>query len=118
MPKLSARNNDVPAGTYKADFVDCEETDHEQWGPGLKWVFEIAEGPHAGQFAYRTTKDKATLKNSCGKFLSALTGKPAAQCIDIDTDDYIGRRYFITVGETDSGSTRVENFISTEAIQS
>ena len=37
-----------PAGNYRAKFLGVEQHDHEQYGPGLRWKWEVAEGPQAG----------------------------------------------------------------------
>ena len=34
----------VPAGFYRANFVSVEPMEHEEYGPGLKFVFEVVEG--------------------------------------------------------------------------
>ena len=114
MPKLQIKNNDIPSGKYEADFIDCEVTDHPEYGAGLKWIWEITSGKYAGQFAYRTTKDLPTARNSCGKFLAMLAGVDVADGLNVNTDDYRGKPYTIIIGKSEGGSSRVESFVSAD----
>ena len=53
-----------------------------------------------------------TPKNSCGRFLAALAGKAPAEDLEVDTDDYVGQTYMVTVGASQDGSsTRVDVFV-------
>ena len=112
MPRLVVKNSGVPIGSYVCEFVGTEPVEHDEYGDGLKWIFKIVEGTLAGKECFRTTKPEPTPKNSCGKFLAALDGKTPADGLDIDTDDFIGRRYAVMVGASQGGdSTRVETFV-------
>ena len=37
-----------PPGFYKTKFVTIEPSEHEEYGSGLKFVFEVTDGEHAG----------------------------------------------------------------------
>ena len=112
MPKLTVKTSGVPIGSYVCEFAGVESVDHEEYGPGLKWIFRILEGQYTREECYRTTKPQPTPKNSCGKFLAALAGKAPADGLDVDTDDFIGRRYAVMVGASQGGdSTRIETFV-------
>lgn len=108
--RMKIANNSLPVGAYECSFDGAEEADHEVYGAGLKWCFSVERGKHRGVKCYRTTKPDPTPKNSCGRILAALAGKSPADGLEIDPDDYIGRRYSVIVGESEGGSTRVESF--------
>jgi len=109
--KVSIRSNSLPIGAYTATFEGVEEVDHPEYGAGWKWTFEVALGKLKGQQAFRTTKNQPTPKNSCGRFLAALAGETPRDDLEIDTDEYVGRRYTVMVEGSPSGdSTRVGSF--------
>ena len=116
--RLKVGTGGPPPGTYTATFAGVEETTHEQWGPGLKWTFEIVAGPHRGIKAHRTTGLTATAKNGCGLMLKAVIGRPLVLGEVHDCDQFIGEAYMIMVAETPSGSTRVETAIRQTALPS
>jgi hypothetical protein len=87
------------------------QTNHEKWGPGCCWSWLIDEGRHAGSKIFRTTKTEATLQNSCGKFLMALTGLDLAAASKVDTSDYVGTSCTCIVSLSESGAPRVESFV-------
>jgi len=116
--RLKVGTGGPPAGTYTATFAGVEQTTHEQWGPGLKWTFEIVAGPHRGTKAYRTTGLNATARNGCGVMLKAVTGRPLVLGEEHDCDQFLGEAYMIMVAETQSGSTRVETAIRQTALPS
>jgi hypothetical protein len=109
--RLKLGSGGPPAGTYTATFVGVEETNHEQWGAGLKWSWEITKGQHKGKKACRTTGTSPTPKNACGAMLKAIAGRPLAAGEEIDVEGFVGETFMVIVGETDSGGTRVESAI-------
>jgi hypothetical protein len=109
--KLNCKES-VPPGSYDLEFLGVEDSSHPEYGPGYNWQFKIRSGKWAGQKTGRITKDECTRKNSAGKLLVALTGKPFDVAKGEDPDDYIGQRYQGVLMETDSGATRVETIIA------
>lgn len=108
MPKiLKVSTGGVPAGSYLAKFTGYEETNND-YGDGLRWQFEVASGPIKGSKTSRITGPLPTPKNSCGRVLSGILGKPLTPGEDIDLDSLVGKTYLIVVTTTDSGSTRVD----------
>ena len=104
--KLTVSPGGVPTGSYIALFRSVEATTND-FGDGLKWWFEIQGGPHAGAKTGCTTANKPTLKNSCGKLVSGIVGKPLSNDMEIDLASYFGRAYLIIVTEGKSGGTYV-----------
>ena len=97
-----------PAGFYKAKFVDVESTEHDEYGAGLKFVFEIVEGDHAGENATRITGASPTLKNAAGRMVSGISGSSLTAGAKIDLAPFVGRQFLLQVEETPSGTgTRV-----------
>ncbi|NQU20607.1 MAG: hypothetical protein HQ567_04940 [Candidatus Nealsonbacteria bacterium] len=116
MPKATIKNNSVPIGAYTCTFDGIEEVDHPEYGPGWKWIFSVIGGEHEGRPCYRTTKDEPTPKNSCGRFLAALSGSTPADDLEVDTDDFLGHSYMCMVEASPSGEgTRIGSFVPTEA---
>jgi hypothetical protein len=111
--RVTIENRSVPTGVYKCVFDRIEENEHEKFGRGWKWCFIIMEGPHKDEEVYRTTKDYATPKNSCGRFLAALAGCTALEDKqEVETDDHIGEKYVVMVEPSPSGeSTRIGSFV-------
>jgi hypothetical protein len=98
----------VPAGSYLAALLGVEATNNE-FGDGLRWQFEVLSGPWKGAKTSRITSQIPTVKNSCGKMLAGLTGKPLAPGEDHDIESFIGKKYLIVVVNTENGGTRVES---------
>jgi hypothetical protein len=96
-----------PPGSYRARFVGVEQTNHIEFGPGLRFVFEILSGPHAGLRASRVTPAAPTLTNAAGRMLSGLAGRPLRADEAVDADAFVGREYLLTVEQTMTGATRV-----------
>jgi hypothetical protein len=98
----------VPAGSYLARFAAVETTSNE-FGEGLKWVFEVTNGPSKGAKTSRITSQSPTLKNSCGKMLAGITGRTLAPEESVDIDAFLGKTYLVVVVLTDSGATRIDS---------
>ena len=99
-----------PAGNYKAKFVGVEQHDHEQYGPGLRWKWEITEGPQAGVIASRITSPNPTTGNAAGKLIAGMTGQTLAGGQNISVKECVGQPFMLSVQQTKSGSgTRVES---------
>jgi hypothetical protein len=98
-----------PPGNYKARFVGVEQTTHEEYGPGLRWSWEVSDGPQAGVIATRTTSPKPTTGNAAGKLIAAMTGATLAGGQKASVRDCVGKAFLISVTATKSGTgTRVE----------
>lgn len=112
---VSASGSTVPAGFYRARFVNVEPTDHDEYGAGLKFIFEVADGDHKGEQATRITSAKPTIKNAAGRMLSGLSGKSLQAGAKIDLAPCVGKLYLIQVEEVASGATRVNTVMPAEA---
>ena len=99
----------IPRGFYQAYFKTVESTNHPQWGNGVMFIFEVANGPHQGATATRIGKPKPTLKNSTGKILSGIAGRRIEAGERVDLNQYINKLYNIVVEETEAGKTRIES---------
>lgn len=106
---LRVSSGGVPAGSYMAKFLGVEETHNDEYGAGIRWLFEVISGPHKGGRPPRITSDRPTLKNGCGRMLAGITGRPLVPDEDIDLDLYIGKTYLVVVVNTESGGTRIES---------
>jgi hypothetical protein len=106
----------APVGRYRAKFVGVEEREPMEgsdYGPGLEWSWEILAAvdgsrEHAGKIVSRTTALEPTNKNSCGRFLKAVTDQIIGINAEVDLSDYVGRLYRIEVEPNSTGkNTRV-----------
>lgn len=102
----------VPAGSFVATFVGVEQTPGDQakgYGPGLKWKFQIQQGPESGKIASRTTGTSPTHANACGKMLLGVLGRTLGQGEKANIANYVGRKYLIVVAPSGAnGATRIE----------
>jgi hypothetical protein len=97
-----------PAGFYKAKFLNVEATEHEEFGSGLKFVFEVADGDHKGEQATRITSDSPTPKNAAGRMLSGISGEALAPGKNVDLTPFVGREYLLQIEDTKNGNgTRI-----------
>ena len=103
-----AQGGGPPVGNYKTVFRGCEQTSHEEYGPGLRWKWEVAEGPQAGVIASRITSPSPTTGNAAGKLIAAMTGQTLASGQNVSVRDCVGKPFMISVQATKSGGTRVE----------
>ena len=103
-----------PAGIYRAKFQDVEPTEHDEFGDGLKFVFEVVQGDHAGEAATRITSPKPTPKNAAGRMIAGITGKSIAAGEKLDLAPFVGKSYLLQVAETKNGATRIETVMPAE----
>lgn len=106
--KLVLTSGGVPAGSYLAKFLGVEPTEAGQYGPGIKWSFEVITGRYAASKVCRTTGVFPTQKNSCGKMLMGISGK-ANEGEEIDLADYVGKTYLIVLVQRPEGGTSLES---------
>jgi hypothetical protein len=105
--KFKMMSGGVPVGSYIGTFLGVEGVENE-YGEALRWDWEITTGEFKGLRASRLTGRVPTLKNACGKLLSAVAGKSVGNGEEIDLAPCVGKTYLVIVGATDKGSTRVE----------
>jgi hypothetical protein len=106
--KLTVKPGAVPPGSYRAHLAAVESTQHDQYGPGLRFVFVVADGLFAGLEAGRTTGCVPTPRNALGRLLAGLLGRNLTIDEDVELEELIGRDYLIVVAETETGGSRVE----------
>lgn len=106
--KLTLSSGSVPPASYHAKFVGVESAEANQFGPGLRWVFEISGGAHAGTRVSRTTGAVPTLKNACGKLLMSVSGRnTVGETVDVSV--FAGKVYLIIVAQRPEGGTSLES---------
>lgn len=106
--KVTVTKPGVPAGTYLTIFSRVENIDN-QYGPALRWVFEITAGLYISKEISRFTRPDFTITNAAGKMLNGIVGRTVQADEEVDISDYYGRPYQVEVKESPkSESTRVE----------
>ena len=111
MALLTVSRGGVPAGNYTGVFAGLEDVPpntERKLDAGIRWKFTIDDGPYKGEIASRITGSRPSIKTNCGKMLSGLIGRPLRENEQIDTDNYLGKRYVIVVERGQEGATRVE----------
>ena len=106
---FTIRSIDCPAGVYRARFAGAETTSHAEFGDGLRFEFEVTDGPQQGKRPSRITSADPTPHNVAGRMLCDLAGVAPANGVSINLDDYLNREYTIVVREDELGRTRVES---------
>jgi hypothetical protein len=106
---FTIKSTDCPAGVFKARFDGVEEMTHPEYGPGLRFDFEVMEGPNKGKRTCRITSAEPTPRNAAGRMLADLAGVHASDGVSVNVDDYLNREYTVVVRETETGRTRIES---------
>lgn len=102
----------LPCGNYKAEFLGTEMTDHEEYGAGIRWKFQVIdENEFEGFETSKTTAPHATAQNGTGRILAAISGlgriDPTLGKVDLST--YIGQVYALQVIENSNGGTKIDS---------
>lgn len=100
----------LPVGSYAARFKEAEPVTND-FGEGVKLVFEVLQGEHLGQTASRICSTKLSPKSNLYKFLQAFKGGKLEPGEQVDLLSFIGQQGMMIVEGTDSGATRVATFI-------
>jgi hypothetical protein len=108
---LKVTSGSVPVGNYAAKLTAVDKINHAEYGPGLKFSFEVLKGPQAGQKVSRTTGLSPTPRNAAGKLLSSMLGRTLTLDEQVNVADLIGREFFVIVGAGQGESTRVETAV-------
>ena len=100
----------VPAGTYRAEVSDFEETTSKAGNAMFVVYLEIIEGPHAGQQIIDRLPQTVKAMFRSAAFLQALGVKIAKKKIALNPRSLIGRPVDILVedGEPYNGRVRSE----------
>ena len=97
----------VPTGTYAAKLLGYKEMQPSakfpDSGTSYVWEFEIVEGVHARKTTSRWTPTKLTMSNNFGKLVREMLGRPLVNGEDVDPDNFIGKKFTITVGPSADG---------------
>jgi len=113
MSTLTMKASGVPVGGYEAEFVEWEQSVHEQFGDRIGFRFRVIGGAHDGTETTRFTGAKLSPKSALAKVLSGLAGQKIEVGDSVDPDKFVGKRYMVVVEETESGATRVESILPT-----
>jgi hypothetical protein len=102
----------VPAGFYKAVFENVEQTTHDEYGDGLKFVWKVIDGPQTGGLATRITSPKLSPKNAAGRMIAGISGKSLVPGEKIDLTPFVGRTCLLQVEAVANGNgSRVSSVI-------
>ena len=97
-----------PAGIYRAKFLTVEQTEHAEFGEGLKFCFEVTAGDNVGMLATRITGARPTPQNAAGRMISGISGTSLTAGVTIELDPFVGQDFLVQVEEAASGNgTRI-----------
>jgi len=98
----------IDEGEYPATLKRTEEGPEGQWGPTMRWVFDVyVEGEAEEQDML--TGYKYSGRSNLKKVLDALMGHPlAADEAPPEPDDLIGKTCKVTIGINDKGYSYIE----------
>lgn len=97
----------IPPGQYIAKFKDVQRTNHDKYGAGVIFVFEIAQGEFSGLNISRIGKPEPTPKNATGKIMSGILGHMPEKGQPIDLRPFIGKYFNVLVEPTEGEKTRI-----------
>jgi hypothetical protein len=97
----------VPPGSYPSSFVEIQQIETSK-GKAFKWVFKTEDGKFVSGLT--DGESSPSPKNKMGRWLSALSGKPLASGLAVNTDPFIGKKYLCIVAGAESGP-RLETFV-------
>ena len=107
----------VPAGFYRAKFETVEETLHDEYGAGLKFVFKVVDGEQKDGMATRITSPAPTPKNAAGRMIAGITGTALVPGAKIDLAPYVGKTYLLQVEAVANGNGTRIGTIMPEAVK-
>ena len=93
-----------PPGFYKTKFLTVEATEHDEFGAGLKFCFEVTEGDHKGEQATRITSSSPTPKNAAGRMISGISSETLVAGRRVDLAPFVGLEYLTQVEATPNGN--------------
>ena len=100
----------LPIGNYAAKFTSAEAITND-YGEGVRLIFEVLQGEHHGQTASRICSIKLSPKSNLFKFLQAFKGGKLEPGEQVDLLSFVGQQGMMIVEATEGGSTRVGSFI-------
>jgi hypothetical protein len=98
----------VPSGEHRVRFLFCEESGgSSEFGPAVRWVFEVLAGPDKGLRVSALTGRKFSQSTAAGKLLSQLLGCPLSSG-RVDLRDIEGQRFQAVVVSAGAGAKVAE----------
>ena len=89
----------IEPGKYLARLVSCEQETSSSGNPMAVWQWQIVGGPHAGKELRSYTSLQEGAQISLKEHLVAFGCDPKSK-VTPDTDKYIGRKAYLTVGKS------------------
>lgn len=99
-------NQSVPSGQYLTFFKDIQKTHHAEYGDGVMFIFEIAQGDFKGVTLARIGKPQPTRSNITGKLIAGILGSytPGQK---VNLGQYVGKPYTAVVESTGNNRTQL-----------
>ncbi len=95
--KLYCYRRRGPAHRQLCRKVHIGRTIQNEYGPGVKLVFEVLQGEHQGQTASRICSTKLSPKSNLFKFLQAFKGGKLEPGEQVDLLTFIGQQGMMVV---------------------
>jgi hypothetical protein len=97
---------------YRAEFVAVEQTETSK-GKAWRWKFKVTDPKASDKIVTELSDAESppTPRNKTGRFLQALVGKPLAEGVSVNPDDYVGKPYMLVIeNKPDGNGTKVTTF--------
>ena len=95
----------LPVGEYPAVIVEATP-DEGQFGPQIKFVFNVAGGQYDGCVLSAWTSQKFSSKSKLYQWTRAAFGRDIPKTYNLDTDELLGRHVnlVVTIQQKDDGT--------------
>lgn len=105
-------NKPVPEDIYLAKLTNLDSTSSDKYGAGIRWSFEIIDGPEAGTTVTALSSTKVSPTSKIFSWMSAF-GEHLTPGQDVDLESYIGRKVKIRVKNKTNTKTVEGNTVTT-----
>lgn len=97
----------VPAGAHQAAFTGMKPTETTN-GKAYRWSFRTDDGKEISGLS--DAESPPTTRNKTGRWLCALSTKPLQAGVQVDPEQYVGKRYLVMVAAAPDNRTKLETF--------
>lgn len=110
-------NQSVPPGQYLTVFKDIQKTHHQEYGDGVMFIFEIAQGDFKGVTLGRIGKPQPTRSNITGKIIAGILGSytPGQK---VNLQRFVGKPYTAVVESAGNNRTQLAHVFAYQPQQS
>jgi hypothetical protein len=98
MAKFTKTQPLMPHGRHQAEFKGLENHTHHTFGPGYRWWFRIASGPHEGCESAKLTGTDWVPGKPLDELIEQINGAKLDPGAEFDPDKFVGKLFEVVVG--------------------